>query len=90
MLVEPADPRTRKLSKSRIPFQIQQNRYRTGDWGLGTGDWGEASTMPNAPCPMPNALTKQSSTKISNNSVVQALHLKEIYVGPSALGVVFQ
>ncbi len=29
MLVEPADPRTRKLSKIRIPFQI--------DWGLGTG-----------------------------------------------------
>ncbi|MFN6479511.1 MAG: hypothetical protein RMZ95_025030 [Nostoc sp. DedQUE07] len=62
----------------------------TGDWGLGTGDWEEASTMPNAPCPMPNTLTKQSSTKISNNSVVQALHLKEIYVAPSALGVVFQ
>ncbi|MFN6530175.1 MAG: hypothetical protein RMY32_025735 [Nostoc sp. ChiSLP03a] len=46
--------------------------------------------MPNAPCPMPHALTQQSSTKISNNSVVQALHLKEIYVAPSALGVVFQ
>ncbi|MEH2261242.1 hypothetical protein [Nostoc sp.] len=40
--------------------------------------------------PMPHTLTKQSSTKISNNSVVQALHLKEIYVAPSALGVVFQ
>ncbi|WP_461947259.1 hypothetical protein [Nostoc sp.] len=36
--------------------------------------------MPNAPCPMPHAPTKQSSTKISNNLVVQALHLKEIYV----------
>ncbi|MEH1949168.1 MAG: hypothetical protein V7K77_19760 [Nostoc sp.] len=53
-----------------------------GDWGLGTG-MGEQSTMPHAPA-------KQSSTKISNNSVVQALHLKEIYVAPSALGVVYQ
>ena len=37
-----------------------------------------------------NAQTQKSSTKISNNSVVQALHLKEIYGAPSALGVVFQ
>ncbi|MBN3942926.1 MAG: hypothetical protein V7L21_16480 [Nostoc sp.] len=85
--MEPADPRTRKLSKIRIPFQI--------DWGAGEqGSRGEVaaslSPLPNAPCPMPNTLTKQSSTKISNNSVVQALHLKEIYVAPSALGVVFQ
>ncbi|MEH2137098.1 hypothetical protein [Nostoc sp.] len=39
---------------------------------------------------MPNAQTQQSSIKISNNSVVQALHLKEIYVVPSALGAVLQ
>jgi len=39
---------------------------------------------------MPHAQTQQSSTKISNNSVVQALHLKEIYVAPLALGAVFQ
>lgn len=83
MLLEPADPRTRKLSKIRIPFQIQQNRCKTGDWGLG-------SREKHLQCPMPHTLTKQSSTKISNNSVVQALHLKEIYVAPSALGVVFQ
>ncbi|MEA5621789.1 hypothetical protein VB740_02275 [Nostoc sp. UHCC 0251] len=46
--------------------------------------------MPHSPCPMPNAQTQQSSTKISNNSVVQALHLKEIYVAPSAWRAVFQ
>ncbi|MBN3950536.1 MAG: hypothetical protein HWQ38_30340 [Nostoc sp. NMS7] len=46
--------------------------------------------MPNAPCPMPHAPTKQSSTKISNNLVVQALHLKEIYVTPSVWRAVFQ
>ncbi|MBD2530619.1 hypothetical protein H6G97_13975 [Nostoc flagelliforme FACHB-838] len=39
---------------------------------------------------LPNAPTQQSSTKISNNSVVQALHLKEIHITPSALGAVFQ
>jgi len=39
---------------------------------------------------MPHAQAQQSSTKISNNSVVQALHLKEIYVAPLALGAVFQ
>ncbi|MEH2394990.1 MAG: hypothetical protein V7K21_26175 [Nostoc sp.] len=37
-----------------------------------------------------NAQTQQSPTKISNNSVVQALHLKEIYVAPSAWRAVFQ
>ncbi|MEH1934649.1 MAG: hypothetical protein V7L14_13205 [Nostoc sp.] len=46
--------------------------------------------IPNTQCPMPNAQTQQSSTKISNNSVAQALHLKEIYVAPSAWRAVFQ
>ncbi|MEH2090238.1 hypothetical protein [Nostoc sp.] len=89
--MEPADPRTRKLSKIRILLQIDWGLGKVGpplgirgngEWGLGTG-MGEQSTMPHAPA-------KQSSTKISNNSVVQALHLKEIYVAPSALGVVYQ
>ncbi|MCC5622809.1 hypothetical protein [Nostoc sp. CHAB 5715] len=66
-----------------------------GEWGdEGAGGAGEAGEeellMPNAQCPIPNAQTQKSSTKISNNSVVQALHLKEIYVAPSALGAVFQ
>ncbi|GEM_PF-3343375 len=39
---------------------------------------------------MPNAQTQKLSTKISNNSVVQALHLKEIYFAPSPWGAVFQ
>jgi hypothetical protein len=46
--------------------------------------------MPHAQCPTPNAQTQKLSTKISNNSVVQALHLKEIYVAPSAWRAVFQ
>ncbi|MBN3896562.1 MAG: hypothetical protein HWQ41_15240 [Nostoc sp. NOS(2021)] len=46
--------------------------------------------IPNTQCPIPNAQTQQSSTKISNNSVAQALHLKEIYVAPSAWRAVFQ
>ncbi len=49
MLVEPADPRTRKLSKIRILLQIDWG-LETGDWGLGTG-MGEQSKMPHAPCP---------------------------------------
>ncbi|MEH1932121.1 hypothetical protein [Nostoc sp.] len=39
---------------------------------------------------VPNAQIQQSSTKISNNLVVQALHLKEIYVTPSVWRAVFQ
>ncbi|MBD0390811.1 MAG: hypothetical protein ICV54_31035 [Nostoc sp. C3-bin3] len=46
--------------------------------------------MPHTQCSIPNTQTQQSSTKISNNSVVQALHLKEIYVAPSAWRAVFQ
>ena len=76
MLVEPADPRTRKLKRSE--FLTQQNRCRNGEWG-------EQSTMPNAQCSNSTIIHK-----ISNNSVVQALHLKEIYVAPLPLGAVFQ
>ncbi len=46
--------------------------------------------IPNAPCPILDTQTQQLTTKISNNSVVQALHLKEIYIAPSAWRVVFQ
>jgi hypothetical protein len=38
-------------------------------------------------CVIPGAFT-QSSIKISNNLLVQALHLRKIYVAPSALGAV--
>ncbi|MHC5737824.1 hypothetical protein [Nostoc sp.] len=44
--------------------------------------------MPHAPCPMPQL--NNHLQKLATISVVQALHLKEIYVAPSALGVVFQ
>ncbi|PHM07181.1 hypothetical protein CK516_28620 [Nostoc sp. 'Peltigera malacea cyanobiont' DB3992] len=58
MLVEPAGPRTRKLSKIRIPFQI--------DWGAGEQGRSCSKSFPSAPLPlMPYAQTKNHLQKLA-------------------------